>query len=315
MQIKSHAAATSLPAISPRTALSRRATVATLAAAVLAAGCATAPAPMAPAASTAAPDVTSAAGQLDNFIRMRASADGKTVFANWWVTVFAVVPGERPREIMKLDGFNAGRFVKNADGSAEFISREVAYYKDSRTGAILSEWQNPFTNEKNSVLHVANDPVNSKYAAPKAGEAGRFPFMVSGEDVFLRLDIPLAYPNPLLPAEFPAESSGPTYLASEHFTFFAKTADIANRALPSVPLTYAWARTGPWLPWMKMGQRPGYLIYSGHGRKYASFDELPADVKAYTRANFPAYATAPASYVTPNETSWTYYKKQVQKKP
>ena len=245
---------------------------------------------------------------------MRASNDGKEVFANWWVTVFAVVPGERPREIMKLEGYNAGRFAKNADGSAEFISREVAYYKDSRTGEILKEWKNPFTNEMNTVITVANDPVNSKYAAPKAGEAGRYPFMVSGDDVFLRLDVPLAYPNALQPAEFPAESSGPTYLASEHFTFFGKTTDLQNKSLASVPLTYAWARTGPWLPWMKMGTRPGYILYSGHGRKYASFAELPADIQAYTRANFPLYVSAPASYTTPNETSWTYYKKLATKK-
>jgi len=274
-------------------------------------GCATGPAATSPAAAL---DTTSAAGQLDAYMRMRASSDGKPVFANWWVTVFAVVPGQRPREVMRLDGYNVGRFVKNADGSAEFISREVAYYKDLATGEILKEWANPFTGEKNSVLHVINDPVNGKFAAPKAGEAGRFPFMVSGDDVFLRLDIPLAYPNALLPAEFPAESSGPTYLASEHFTFFAKSADLRNAALPSVPLTYAWARTGPWLPWMKMGTRPGYLVYSGHGRKFASFEELPADVKAYTLANHPQFATAPASYTTPNETSWTYYKKLFGKK-
>lgn len=243
-------------------------------------------------------------------MRMRAANDGREVFANWWVTVFAVVPGERPREIMKLEGYNVGRFAKKPDGSAEFISREVAYYKDPKSGDILKEWVNPFTNEKNSVIAVLNDPVNSRYAAPKAGEAGRYPFMTSGDDVFLRLDVPLAYPNALQPAEYPAESTGPTYFASEHFTFFAKTADLRNTGLASVPLTYAWARTGPWLPWMKMGQRPGYLMYSGHGRKYASFSELPADIQAHTRANHPLYLKAPDGYVTPNETSWSYYKKQ-----
>jgi hypothetical protein len=260
-------------------------------------------------AGTPAVDTTSSAGQLDAFIRMRGSADGKDVFANWWVTVFAVVPGERPRPIMRLDGFNVGRFARAADGSAQLMTREVAYYRDLATGEFLSEWANPFTNEKVKVLHVANDPVNSRYAAPKAGEAGRLPFMVNGPEVFLRMDIPLAYPNPLQPAEFPAESSGPTYLASEHFIFFSKTADLANRSLNSVPLTYAWTRTGPWLPWMRMGQRPGYLIYSGHGRKFASFDEMPADIRDFTKANYPAYMTSPATFETPNETSWTYYKK------
>jgi Protein of unknown function (DUF1838) len=259
-------------------------------------------------------DTTSAAGQLDTYIRMRGSNDGKDVFANWWVTVFAVMPGEKPRPIFKLDGYNVGRFAKLPDGSAQLITREVAYYKDLASGQIMAEWQNPFTNEKNAVMQVANDPVNSRYAAPKAGEAGRLPFRVSGNDVMLLLDVPLAYPNALLPAEFPAESSGPTYFASEHFSFFSRAADLDDAKQASVPLVYQWNRTGPWLPWMKMGTRPGYLLYSGHGKKFMSFDELPADVREFTKANFPKYQTSPSAYETPNETSWTYYKKQMQAK-
>lgn len=265
-------------------------------------------------APASAVDVTSSEGQLDAFIRMRGDLTGKDVFANWWVTVFAVVPGERPRAIFRLDGYNVGRFAKAADGSAQLITREVAYYKDLSSGAILQKWVNPYTQETNTVLQVANDPVNSRYAAPKPGEAGRFPYMVSGNEVMLRLDVPLAYPNALQPAEFPAESSGPTYLASEHFTFFAKASDLDDSKLTTVPTTWAWARTGPWLPWMKMGTRPGYLMYSGHGRKFATFDELPADVRDYTRAHFPNYMTSPQTYETPNETSWTYYKKQSKAK-
>ena len=255
-------------------------------------------------------DTSSAAGQLDSFMRIRATNDGREVFANWWVTVYAAIPGERPRELFRLDGFNVGRFVKAEDGSAQFITREVAYYRDLKTGEFLKEWTNPLTNEKNTVLHVLNDPVNSRWAAPKAGEPGRLPFMQSGDEVFLRLDVPLSYPNPLQPAEYPAESSGPTYVASEHFTFFAKTRDLADIKATSVPSTWAWARTGPWLPWMKMGVRPGNLIYSGHGRKFTKFDDLPADIRDFTKANSPRYMTSPATYVTPNETSWTYYKKQ-----
>ena len=256
-------------------------------------------------------DTSSASGQMDTFMRMRASSDGRDNFAAWWVTVFAVVPGERPREIFKTDGYNVGRFVKAEDGSAQFLSREVSYYKDPKTGAILKEWLNPFTSEKNTILHIANDPVNSRYPAPKPGEAGRFPIMAAGDDVILHLDIPLAYPNPLQPGEYPVESTGPMYLASEHFVFFSKTKDLEDAKAASVPVTYSWARTGPWLPWMKMGTRPGYLLYSGHGKKYPRFDDLPADVREYTKANFPQYQSSPASYVTPNETSWTYYRKQV----
>ena len=254
-------------------------------------------------------DTGSAAGQLDTFMRMRASADGRETFANWWVSVFAVVPGERPKEIMKMEGFNVGRFIKADDGSAQFMTREVGYYRDLKTGEFLKEWLNPYTNEKVAVVHILNDPVNSRWPAPKPGEAGRLPFMQAGDDVILRMDVPHAYPNPLLPADFPVESSGPMYLASEHFTFFAKTKDLDDAKQASVPVTYAWARTGPWLPWMKMGTKPGYVLYSGHGKKFSRFEDLPADVREFTKTNYPLYMAAPTTYVTPNETSWTYYKK------
>lgn len=107
----------------------------------------------------------------------------------------------------------------------------------------------------------------------------------------------------------PEESTGPTYLASEHFIFFANTADLTSDTQRSTSTHYSWFRTGPWLPWMKMGQAPGYLIYSGQGRKYDSFDQLPTKVKEYTLKNFPTYVTAPDSFYQPNETSWTYYAK------
>ncbi len=254
-------------------------------------------------------DTISAAGQLDAFVRMRGSADGKPVYANWWVTIYAVLPGEKPKAILKLDGYNVARFEKKDDGSVQLISREVAYYKDPASNTIIETWDNPFTKETNEVLQVANDPVNSTFGAPQAGAAGRLPFRVDGNDVFLLLDVPLAYPNPLTPAEFPAESSGPMYVASEHFGFFSRVSDLEGSKTPSVPLAYEWTRTGPWLPWMKMGTRPGYLLYSGHGKKYASFDELPADVRTYTLKHFPTFKNAPDSYEKPNETSWTYYKK------
>ena len=83
-----------------------------------------------------------------------------------------------------------------------------------------------------------------------------------------------------------------------------------SSALLHIDRIFLHERTGPWLPWMKMGVRPGNLIYSGHGRKFMKFDDLPADVRDFTKANYPLYMTSPATYVTPNETSWTYYKKQ-----
>jgi hypothetical protein len=253
----------------------------------------------------AAIDVAKPHESLEAFVKLRGNADGSDTYADWKVTVFLVEPGKKALPVMRLDGFNVGRAIRNDDGSWQWLSREVAYYRDLKTGEVLKQWMNPLTSRVNDVLHVINDPVNGRFTAA----ALDLPWDVRGEDVFLKMDIPLQYPNPLQPADYPEESSGPTYFATEHFLYFAKARDFKDPKLTSIPASYAWTRTGPWLPWMKMGQRPGYVLYSGQGKKLKSLDELDRVVREYTEKFHPSFMKAPDKLVTPNETSWTYYKK------
>ena len=252
-------------------------------------------------------------GSMAAYQKMRADSKGADTFTDWQVTMYVVEPGKKAVAVMRLDGFNVGRFAKQTDGGFHWLSREVAYYRDLKTGKILNEWDNPITGQKNQILQVINDPVNSKFGAVAAPGQPTLPWNVRGDDVFLKMDIPLAYPNALLPADYPDESTGPTYIASEHFLFFMKARDLMDDKLTSIPLTYAWTRTGPWLPWMKMGMRPGYVLYSGQGKKLKNSDELDPMVRETTMKLHPDFMSAPKSYITPNETSWSYYKKQFPK--
>lgn len=90
--------------------------------------------------------------------------------------------------------------------------------------------------------------------------------------------------------------------------FFTPRAALEDPALSQVPVTYGWTRLGPWLPWMKLGTRPGGLLYVAQGNKRASVDELPEDIRARIARHYPEYATAPAQWVQPNVTSWNYYR-------
>ena len=98
-----------------------------------------------------------------------------------------------------------------------------------------------------------------------------------------------------------------------HFLFFIKTRELMDDSVTSTATTYSWMRTGPWLPWMKLGTRPGYLLYSGQGKKLKSFDELDPVVRETARKEHPVYLAAPKAFSTPNETSWTYYRKLMPK--
>jgi hypothetical protein len=266
------------------------------------------------AASAALPavDLDDPQDNLHAFLRIRASLGGEDVVTWWKGSVFAVRPEQRPERIFGFEGINVARIEAQPDGSYRMLTREYAVYRDPRSGAILSEWKNPYTGETNTVFHVQNDPVNNTFAAvTRDGTPRRLPFVRLGEDVILGLDVPLAYPNPIDPKVYPKESSGPMYVGSEHFGFFAKWADVADSGKLNVPMTLSWARQSPWLPWMRMGDTPGVLLFSAWGKKLGSIEEVTPDFLAHLREQAPEYLSAPKEYVQPNATSWTVYKRLV----
>lgn len=264
---------------------------------------------LAPQAS--ALDLKSEQGSLEAMVKLRCSLDPKQEELLWWSgTLFAQEPNKPPYPLLGFEGYNICRAEKQDDGIWRLYTRELTFYRDLKTGKIIDVWDNPMSGERNDVVQVANDPVNTVLNAP--GRPMQLPWVEAGDQVMLTLNIPLAYPNPLQPNEFPEESSGPVYMGSEHFMFFTERADLENPKLNAVPVTYGWTRIGPWLPWMKLGARPGNLLYVAQGNKRASVNELPEDVQELVRTRYPEYARAPETWVQPNMTSWTYYKQLKQ---
>lgn len=252
-------------------------------------------------------DLTTEAGNVEALVKMRCSLDQTEDVILWWSgTVFAQLPEKAPSPLLGFEGYNICRTEKQHDGVWRMLTRELTFYRDLKTGEIIDQWDNSFTGEHNAVLHVANDPVNQILNPP--GRPSIMPWVEAGDQLMLTLNIPLTYPNPLSPEEFPKQSSGRMYTGSEHFTFFVPRADMENPALSQAPVVYGWTRVGPWLPWMEMGEAPGGLLYIAQGNKKTSIDELPADIQERVRSTYPEYATAPKEWSAPNMTSWTVYK-------
>jgi hypothetical protein len=265
----------------------------------------------------AAVDFAKPEQSIDAFVRMRGDTSGKDVVMLWTGSAFAVLPGEAPKRIFGFEGYNVARMVKQKDGSWRMLTREFSVYRDPKTGAILQQWDNPYTSAKNDVFHVQNDPVNQTFGRKGSdGSVYPMPFITSGEDVLLNFDIPLSYPNPIDPKLFPKQSGSATYAGSESFGFFAKLKDFNNQKLSSVPVTISWSRLSPWLPWMEMGDKPGIMMFTAWGKKLSSVAELPADLRAYVQKYDTKFLRAPRDDVQPNATTWSEYKRMVlDKKP
>lgn len=254
------------------------------------------------------PDQWTSQQQLTALAKARASTDGNDT-TTWWVgDVYTWGPGETNKHVFGFEGLNVARMVA-VDGGYEMLARECAFYLDPRSRAILSGWDNPITEAPVEVVHIWNDPVNQRWLLDGPRGPFRIPVTQLGDRVCFNMDIPLAYPSPLPTAKFPENSADDTYRALELFQFYAPIAPLLSETSTNVECELSWMRMSPWLPWMKMGDRPGGLVFHCRGRKLESYSQVPVRTRDYIAANKAEYATAPRTWSEPNETSWTYFRK------
>jgi len=260
-------------------------------------------------------DLATPEGALAAQRRLWCSAtDGAVVTWYWSGSVWSRRAGEPDRRLFDVEGMNirtCGPVADDAQRGRGFrtVSREILLYRDPATGALLDHWQNPWTNERVRVLHVANDPVNASiFERNRDGSPLRFTGELNAGQWWTTTTVPLFYANPLA-GEFQAEVGG-GYHATEMFNFFGDVADLTDPARPSANVRVSWVRISDWLPWMRMGDREGMLYFNTSGRKLVEWRDMPARLRMEIERHWPAYtAPPPLNDARPNETSWTYFQR------
>ncbi len=57
--------------------------------------------------------------------------------------------------------------------------------------------------------------------------------------------------------------------------------------------TVSWARISKWLPWMKMGDRPGVVVFHTAGLRVNGWDDVPDIIRNEVKTNWPLWQEAP----------------------
>lgn len=246
--------------------------------------------------------------------------DQKPVFYIWKGTAWSRVAGEKDRNLFNVYGMNVRQCVTVRDRRLgvgyRMVSREIMLYLDPKSGKVLRTWENPWTGKKVNVIHVANDPVNSR--APNFGRTDRgrtkpSPVEVRGDKYFLDIVVPLFYPNPLGGDYQPYV--GNYYHSAEIFNFAGDADELLNGAADSVSPSVAWVRMAPWLPWMEMAGRNGVMYFSATGFKLSGWEEMPAVLKREIEQNYPEYRRPPpVTDSRRNQTSWTFFKQELDRR-
>ena len=229
---------------------------------------------------------------------------------------FARVPGERDRKLFAVEGYNVRQCVTVVDpvrGTGwRLVSRELLLYVDPLSGELLEEWKNPWTGQTVKVLQTANDPVNQRAVFPRNadGKPATWPGTISGDTWWNTITVPLFYVNPLGGGY--QKNVGGYYHATEMFNFFGSVSTLTDPNIPNPPIQVGWVRMADWLPWMEMSGRAGLIYMHAAGRKLDAYEQLPAVMRKAIETTYPAYRTPPAgSDDRENETSWTFFRKQV----
>ena len=238
----------------------------------------------------------------------------------WEGTVYSVIRGEKDRHLFNVIAMNTRQCEAFEDPvrgvGSRSVSRELMFYLDPDTGEILRTWHNPWTDDTVDVVHVANDPVNSRRPSWSRDEQGQpsstFDPIIMGDYAYHGGGAALLfYDNPL--AGDYQEYVGNNYQAAEFLTWTAPLTDIKDADAPHVvDSVISWGRISRWIPWMKMGGREGVLVFYTGGLRLNSWDEMPDKIKNEIRANHPQYvAPPPVDDDRPNDTSWTVAKRKI----
>ena len=244
--------------------------------------------------------------------------------------VHGVRAGEAVRPLFGFEVFSTRRLLRQSDQGYQRLCREVVFYRDLKTGELMDEWQNVYTQERVRVVDVANDPFNYKiseyfpdppsYGGLNKEKPPKRPLLLNwalfGNDtVTLDSDIHLFYPNALDPARWPRESAGPMNQVSEFFRFFIRREHAENPSLTHMPHNGVWSRVTPWLPWMLMGQEPGHILYMGRFTSVEELGQVSAPVLARVRERYPSYLVAPETWEEPSLSSLENYARTQEPAP
>jgi hypothetical protein len=276
---------------------------------------------VASAAGKAQPlDPANADDQLRIQVKMSCSLVEGTPTLYWWSgRMWARVPGEPNRLLFNVHGMNMRQCRVKQDPVRGFcyrsVSREVMLYLDPVTNEVVRRWKNPWSSEEVDVVHVANDPVNARdwyCSRDKDGKpVDRSDNLSFKDDLLLEGGgaARLFYKSPLA-GEY-QDYVGGTYHAMEFGTSAASAREALDAGDSELQDTLiSWVRISRWLPWMKMGDRDGLVVFHTAGMRLDSWEQLPDIVRREFDLNYPTYkAPPPLDDPRPNETSWTVFKK------
>jgi hypothetical protein len=255
--------------------------------------------------------------------KLRGDVSGTPALLWYTGTGFAVVPGEVPHPLYRVQGLIRSAWVPQPDGSFLYETFDLGFYGDKDTGAYLETFVNPLNGKTCAPVHVHDGPQRSVYSVDGSHPVGAPPdtsktlaidWQRSGDEIWFENSFGFAFPSPLRPEDWPEASPGETVTFRFHTSFRGRMSELEDDSTTAAPLTAVYLGIGPWPPWLLMEQAPGYQVLQYQARKLVSEDEIPVAMQEYIARTEPAYLTAEEPW-SESLSSWERYERTRQPQP
>jgi hypothetical protein len=259
-------------------------------------GAAAAP-PFVSAAATGGLDLADRRGQGLIFRKLAYAADERVGFS-WLRGVRYALIDTDPLPLWEMHVGSLFSVRDLADGRYEVTTISTSFYTDLQTGAYLTRFLNPSTNQTIEISYFpprpgrtifdGNGPV-APATPPGLTRTDRIgPAEVVGDQVWITADVQLRGAAGQTPGERPIRVNDLT-------TYFGGLHEVAD---PSVmmPLSgQVFSDINSWPRWLGMGDRPGDYYSRCLGGKVAAYDAMPETWLRLMREVHPDIARDPAA--------------------
>lgn len=234
--------------------------------------------------------------------KLRGDSSGKP-FLWWYRGEQYALENMTAKILFSVEGAQIGKFVKKEDGSWDHTFRDVMFYKDAITGERLTTFTNPFTGQKVEPPIMRMGPFTTSTSAdgaifnqPAALPPGMVsawhvePAIVRGDDLYIRETGSTRIQKPGMENEPEAKRY---HHINDFLMHYGQVSYVQDPSITSAPGRQTFQSCNNWTPWLKMGDRDGFMLGRGIGRKLMDLSELPKDLLDWIKADEPSFLKDP----------------------
>ena len=245
---------------------------------------------------------------LDNvtaYLKLRASVETRDVYFWFSGGLDMAVPGQPIVPIIATESLILRRTVRVAEDQWNVTDWEATFYRDLESGELAAEVTNPASGERVRPVQYREGPVPFRFSRqeprligirdvlPKTGNPFRYPWRIVGDGLWMTKGTYIDTPHWLKPSEFPKASPGERLYVSSISTLKASLSEVEKDSVTAARSEFSYQATSGWLPWMQMGQQPGFVIWHSAGQKLFDLDEVPSDTLAILQEVHPIWFERP----------------------